>query len=972
MTPPARPVFLLLATVLFLAGFVPSVHAAEYTGGDEDPLRQEIELLVHQADSLAGAGKLDTALVLGTRALEKARGEYGATHPLTASALSATGTVHPMMRNYEECESYLEEALQIRERALGPDHDDVAESLNDLSIVYLYQGRFREAEPLLLRALEIYRERYGTDDASVAKVLNNLAALYAEMGRYLEAEDHHREALAIKKKVLGPEHGSVAWSANNLGVLCLLQGRYREAESHLEEALAIWERTMGPDYPLVGDALINLANCSMEQNRYDEAERFLERGLSIFEKTLGPDHLHTAQGLNILAKLYSYRKRYGEAEELSRRALDIRTEALGSEHPHVLRSLNNLADLYANRGRYEEANSLLARSLDLGGKVLGPDHPEVARSIRRTALNHCSLENFDASLSEFQKLQESRRNFIAHVFPYASECNKLRYLDTYPLIDYPLLSFALMDTTEESRRLALEMVLSGKAAVVDALSAEREVSYCSYDEEVQENIARLSEIRGEISTLVLSGAEKLGSDVYSTRLSDLRSAKDSLETELNRSCAEFRDELSAHGFGVSDVAHRLPGGGVLWEFIQFEPYDFDGTGSDEERSGPPRYAAFTLDGSGRITLTDLGDAAEIDGLVGRAREMLDSAADDVYSERVAGAEARLREVTQRLYGKVFSPLEKSLSAGNGRIFVSPDGQLNLLPFEILPCPGGHYAVERYRISYLSSGRDLLKFEDGGSRPEYALVMADPDFDASGGEPAEKTLQLHSGSSGAAGCLSEPFTPLPYTREEAESIVEVLRERGGMETDFFSGGEALEERLKNPARVPGVLHLATHGYFCERVDFTEQGLCENPLLRAGMALAGANTGRAVADDGGLQHEDGILTAYEISGLDFTGTDLATLSACETGVGEVKIGEGVFGLRRVFQYAGAQSILMSLWKVPDRETGELMDGFYRHWLGGRTRQEALRASVRELMGGLRERYGVAHPFLWGGFILTGNPR
>ncbi|MFQ6104596.1 MAG: tetratricopeptide repeat protein [Candidatus Glassbacteria bacterium] len=953
---------------------------AEQTSNLDNPASNEVLLLIQQCDSLANAGELDTALVLGNLAIEKSKTEFGENDPVHASALSAVATVYFLKSNYADFENLCNKALSIRERTLGPDHPDVAESLNDLATLFMYQGKYTEAEPLLKRAVEIYESVYGPEHINVAKSLNNLATLYCEQGKYAESENLHKRALSIKKATLGPEHSSVAWSSNNLATLYILQGRNSEAEHFLKQALAIWEKTMGPDHPLVGFALNNLGNCSMEQHKYAEAENYFKIALAKWEKALGPAYQHLAPALNSLARLYSYQAKYTESENLYKRALDIREKALSPEHPHLVRSLNNLGSLYLEMGRYTEAEPLLKRALALGEKGLGPDHPYVAESLLNLAKNYCALGDYDRSLSNYQKLQEARRNFIDYVFSYASEDQKIRYLEIYPLLDHSFLSFAIMDTSIQSKRSALEMILKGKAAVIDAVSAEREIAYCTDDDDILKRVKRHAEICGEIATLTLSGAEHLEPEMYRDRQRTLYSIKDSLETELSRRCGEFKDEQVSRRFKVQGIARTLPEGSVLWEFVQYEPYDFTRVGIEEEKTSRARYLAFTLNHDGDITLTDLGDAALIDSLVSLARFMINDARKVIYSPLAMESNRRLTELTEMIYDTIFAPLEASLDGGN-TIIISPDGQLNLLPFEILSCPDGEYVIEKYRISYVSSGRDLLRFQKERRHSDWALVMADPDFDFSAEAMAKSKGEVHkeseiyhhnyNASRGVSECINFRFAQLPYTREETRFVAKTLENKIHIRTKIYYGSDSTEENLKKISSAPRVLHLATHGYFCEDLDPSEERGRENPLLRSGLALAGAN--HLMAENGGYagQNGDGILTALEVSGLNLVGTELATLSACETGIGEVRNGEGVYGLRRAFQCAGVETIVMSLWKVPDRETYELMNSFYKYWGQGYSKREALRQSVLNVMNDLREKYGTAHPLSWGGFVLLGNP-
>jgi len=217
------------------------------------------------------------------------------------------------------------------------------------------------------------------------------------------------------------------------------------------------------------------------------------------------------------------------------------------------------------------------------------------------------------------------------------------------------------------------------------------------------------------------------------------------------------------------------------------------------------------------------------------------------------------------------------------------------------------------------------------------------------------------------CLNSEFTPLPYTLKEIETIIDIFNEKEIFQIAAFSSIDATEGVIKRMDAVPDVLHLSTHGYFCENRD----NFYDNPLLKGGLAFSGANCVIEKSHNNPDNGEDGILTALEVTGLNLVGTHLVVLSACETGIGEVENSEGVYGLRRSFQQAGAETIIMSLWKVPDKETFEIMEGFYKQWLDGKTKQEALRLASLDVLKKHRKQYNSSHPYFWGGFILSGNP-
>jgi CHAT domain-containing protein len=310
--------------------------------------------------------------------------------------------------------------------------------------------------------------------------------------------------------------------------------------------------------------------------------------------------------------------------------------------------------------------------------------------------------------------------------------------------------------------------------------------------------------------------------------------------------------------------------------------------------------------------------------------------------------------------------------------LSPDGDLSLLPFETLPGTVGGFLLDDFEISYLTAGRDVLRFGTAKGDAAEPLVLADPDFDLESRPRsivADRPISPERLSRDLRAAQLH-FGQLPGTRREGEQIAKLL----GIKP--WLAGAVLEKRLKK-LRSPRVLHIATHGFFLRdqtappgdavsktwEIHDTIQSLLsgmsvENPLLRSGLALAGANTWLArlpVPEDA----EDGILTAEDVTALHLLETELVVLSACETGLGHVHIGEGVFGLRRAFTLAGAKTLVMSLWKVPDQETQELMVDFYQHLLSGRPRADALRRAQ------LAMKQRRPHPYYWGAFICQGDP-
>ncbi|HEU4388473.1 MAG TPA: CHAT domain-containing protein, partial [Blastocatellia bacterium] len=468
-------------------------------------------------------------------------------------------------------------------------------------------------------------------------------------------------------------------------------------------------------------------------------------------------------------------------------------------------------------------------------------------------------------------------------------------------------------------------------------------------------LKQFNESTADLARLVLNGPRSLSIEEHRTRVHELEERKERLEDEISRVSAEFR----AHSQPVtlSAVRAAIPPKTALIEFAVYRPFDPRAENNDEAY-GKPRYIAYVLHDKGEARWRDLGDARAIDQSIGSLRQALrDPQRRDV------------RELARAVDERVMQPV-RELIDDSTQLLVSPDGALNLIPFEALVDERGRYLIERYSITYLTSGRDLLRLQVPRAAAETSLVIADPSY----GEP-ELSQTTETDKTGSADRPKRPggtdssdlsdiyFTPLTGTAQEARAIKSLFPD-----ITTLLGPQATESSLKQ-ASAPRILHIATHGFFLTDGARTPDlqatrsisgtAKVENPLLRAGLALAGANRRSNTGDDG-------ILTALEASGLNLWGTKLVVLSACDTGVGEVKNGEGVYGLRRAFVLAGTETLVMSLWPVSDYVTRELMATYYCGLKQGGGRGEALRqVKLRMLKSAARE-----HPFYWAGFVQSGE--
>lgn len=905
-------------------------------------------------------GQYAKAEPLYRRALDFYEANLG-DHPDTAQALSSLAWLYLDTSRYAEAEPLFERALAVREKKLGPDHPATAQSLTSLGNLYQAMGRYAKAEPLARRAVEICEAKLGGNHPDTAKALGNLANAHQAMGQYAKAEALYRRALAVYEATLGADHPEAAQVVNNLAVLYQSAGQYAKAEPLFDRALAAREARLGADHPATAQSLANLGHLYQTTSRHAEAEPLFRRALAICEAKLGGNHLRTASVLNNLAVLYHSTGQYTKAEPLARRAVAIGEKVLGKDHPGTAFALNDLALLYQAMGDYARAEPLFARAVDIYRARCGKDHPRTAKVLANAArLSAAQGRTGDAIRTLDRALRGYRRHSV-EVLPSLSDREQLEFLGQG--FDRDLKAGLALARAgglgEENRMRAAAWLLNGKAVATEAMAEKVILARDADSPASRKALAELEDVRQRLAGLAL----KADAPADPTQVQALKDRERGLAASL--AAFDTRPRRDDPWYELDELRQRLPEDAAYIDVARLPGHDFK-TGKD----GPDRYVAFVSFRSEGTRVADLGPADPIDAAVRAVRREFDAAAQTIRDKGEAQAERDIRVRLAALGELVLDPLRPHID-DKTRWVISPDSNLWLVPWAALPLDPGVYAVERHHIRYVVSGRDLLldplKLDRKTTAP---VVVADPDFDrgpSGAADPADP---------GAGRGLSKDFKlgavrRLPGTAAEAAAILPHLEKFAGARprvlTDADAGTAAVRQ-LKSPR----VLVLSTHGFFLEDEPTTRAAGGgpggENPLLRCGLLLAGCNQ----AGKAGPGADTGVLTGLEVVGTDLRGTELVVLSACETGLGEVRTGEGVAGLRQAFQLAGAEGVVATLWQVPDRDSALLMAGFFGRLGGGTARDAALREAQLEQVTRRRDRFGAAHPFFWAAYTLTGQTR
>jgi CHAT domain-containing protein/tetratricopeptide (TPR) repeat protein len=911
-------------------------------------------------------------------------------HALIAEVLGNLGNLERRLGNYVAAEQHIEHALRMRETSLGSEHPLVAWSRSSFADLLAEAGDFARARTYYKRALQTYLSTKGEGHSMVPVVLNNLATLLRELGDYQEARGYFERSLAVRREMYGDGHPEVAMALDHLGTLLLDLDELDAAGAALRQACSIFE----------------------------EPEHAAELGT---ERAWNLTHLGI---LDVLS---------GSNADARRRFQDAATviEAVhGADHPLVAWALCNLAASLARSGDFEAANPLYERAATIVRGAFGEDHPLAAVALSGLAHGLGRTAKAADALDVALQAEAIKGNHVRVTARALSERQALRYsLTRASSLDLVLslcVRYLQHDPTAVMR--TWERLMKSRALVFDEMAARHGAMAAASDPVLLAKSDSLSAACRRLANLVIRGPDLGDPEGYRGLLDQTRREKERLESEIGeRGLGSCRHA----GAGFADVVDHVPPGSAMVGYVLYRQFFGDLPDSTRGRpmgpqgthalmlgatGGVPTYAAFVHSGRGEPpALIPLAAASGIDSLVSRWRLTVQQGAGS-HGSAWRQAEIRCRDAGRALRSAVWDPVAPHIEMAE-RIFVIPDGNLNLVSFAALPVGTSEYLLEQQApIHYLSAERDILSFAEPVVTEGGLLVMGGPDFNAGPGviertrsagpgpDPAGESAQRGAYQGGRPGCesfASMHFPPLPGSRREAELVAELWSTaHGGMADGTERAGatrppavlclidrQASEAAFKACAPGRRVIHVATHGFFlggnCQSALGGWRGIGgivirdnrpppligENPLLLSGLALAGANQ-REHAPEG---KEDGILSAEEIGALRLDGVEWAVLSACDTGMGEIHAGEGVFGLRRAFRVAGARTVLMSLWPVEDTATELWMSALYEGRLteGLDTAAAVRRASI-SLLHSLRAGERSTHPLLWGSFVATGDWR
>ncbi len=892
-----------------------------------------------------------------------------------------------------------EKAINLQKRILSTWNkenalDNSQRLYHDLRLADLYgrTGQYAEARSLFKNLLSDMDEKLSTqvspngDEIPLerhpddARTKVHYARLMQDTGGFNLALSAQVEAKGIQEDSLGMDHPDIAQTLLEMGdsyhELAGKENQHntfsQKAEKAFFDANTIIEKRLGANHPTLSLGLVKLGQLHYEQGKFDLALSEYQRALRIREDKYTPIHLDIAEILTQMGKLFREKGQALQARNHFIRAVDIRKKVHGI-HPEVGVSLGNVAETYLLEEQWKKAKVLYQEALGIFEQAGFEDHPGVATIFVGLSRLAVLQENFKEAFEHLQKAIKIEERHIHAQVGIAREEKQLQLMKKWNTTYYLVLNLVRQHLSKDpvAMQQALDLVLARKALVLD----DKAKVMMGLDPEAQD---RLRNYRQRINSLLNHPPPEMTSDQLHDARVKAQSDLETLETKIALRNPRFSARQTEERANTDQLVQILPPQSVLLEFVKFPIVDWRSLSSIEEEAF---YLAFVVKPGQEISLVDLGKSVQMEKNIRGFRSSIQVGDPDTILKK-----------TKYLYKAVWYPLEKHIGDAT-LLILSPDGLLNLVQFAALRSSSdSQFLIEQTGIVFVSSGRDVMRQPSDQSQSNGHLsIWGDPDFYGEAVQTFEAMKEYPS--YGSSPC-SDPedkhnqakFKCLKSTRKEVRDISNLFPKSDqslhlGLAAQEVAFREQFTSKDNQP---PKILHMATHGFFNINygadLDFSGNGSfqieedtiydfigspVDNMLLRSGLALVGANVQQQASSS-----MDGLVSAYEISGMNFHGTDLVVLSACDTGVGDIQAGEGVFGLRRVFAQNGAKNLVMSLWPVADKEARKLMKIFYKYYHQGMHPASALRKAQLERITRLRRDWGSASPSLWAPFVVQSS--
>ncbi len=799
----------------------------------------------------------------------------------------------------------------------------LGKTIANYSILTHAQGRYNLSKDFLLETSRYFETEIGAGSIALASIYCNLGVVDQSQGSFTEAEKYFNKSLEILRRKGRASSLSYAIALNNKALLYNEIGQFSEAISTIQQAIYIADgelRSKGRDNV---SFKINKGLIHYSAGEYPEAEKIFREVIELKKKRMAENQTDVANVKNYLAATLMATGNTGEVNSLLNDALSVFKKKYSAEHPAYVKTKHNLGRYYLTTGNYGSAATVLQEVNTTYQNFFGENHPDFLSSLEDLAVVAWKQGNRSTARARFDQVVKSNLTLVEQYFGAMSEYEKSQYWAKVRPSLLKYYAFAVENGTADPQLLTemYNLHLKTKGVLLSASAKVREQILSSSDEQLRDTYQEWVKMKEDL--LLYYSYSKAQLTELKIDVPAVEAKANQLEKDLNRMSSEFAASNKLPTTSLEDIKSKLGATDVAVEIIGYPEFANSFTSN--------KNYAFLLASPGTVhpELVVLEGGQDLDTKYAKA-----------YLNMV-----KLKSTDRITYQKFWKPVDEKLS-GKSNVHLALDGIYFQVNVGALQRPDGSFVSDAFNLHLYSSTRDLVKPKSLSARAKKANFFGNPYF-------------------GSKGLIA----PLPGTKTEIEAVSQITESRG-YATSTFTQREATEANFKG-IQSPSLLHIATHGFFLPEsqtsgekvfgVDVTEAK--DNPLLRSGLMLTDAEATMTEGTQGTEVNttNNGILTAYEVMTLDLNATDLVVLSACETGLGEIKSGEGVYGLQRAFQVAGAEAVVMSLWKVSDDATQKLMTSFYQNWMGGKPKEEAFFAAQKSL------RTNYPEPYYWGAFVM-----
>ncbi len=943
----------------------------------------DIAVTIDSLDTLYANRQYDSLITLGQTAAKLAEETYGSDDTLVASILIRVVRAYQIsQKDFIIAEEYLQRALKITENHFGHNSKKVALILNSIAINYWLTGKYESARHTYEKSFLILQVTDNENTMAMAAITNNLAALCHTVGDYARAEELYLMSLPIREKTFGPDHIEVGKCYNNLGTLYLNLSLYTKAKHYLGISLEKKIKALGEDNPDVASVLLNLGTLYLELKDYDSTEYYFTEALRIYKKEYGITHQNTLAVMMNIGSMRQAQEKYEEADSIYADVSERLSENLGPNHPLMGNVYSLWAELKSVQSNDDKSIQLALKGLKVLDSTYGKSHNLVAGIKEGLTKNYCRENQWFEAENTAAAACRIRNRLLYNNVRILNQSEALKYSwQTKNSLDLFLSSLFHKDRNQPIDSLrAMDIIINSKGQIADCIFQRLSVLLDEQDSTSQRIYTDLGMLKFKVSNLL---ARNPGTDIESFKdyYNGLNLQIKNKERELSSINPRYRLAQKLKDCTIEMIQSKMSDNSIIVDFIYYEQHDF----SESQSTG--QYLAIVIDRNSAATIVQLGDAASIDSRIEKLRNHMLRIASVGSVDNILDI-IEYKDISQELHDILWEPISHHLSNVDN-IIISPDGKLNLLSFAGLLLNDGQYLVEKYAIHYLPSPRDILRYESRVYQNKGLLAIGSPDFNVDLVTVKQSSVgdnrNFHSTGlnvmrgndyTNCSLLSEEDYGPLPGAQKEIDSIAVAWQNNVDEPAIVLTGSEATELNFIEQLNNKRVIHIATHGFYIDskcyndtylsRNNLDTDAIIENPLLFSGILLAGANNRDIISSE--FANKDGVMTAYDITALNFTGVTLVVLSGCETGMGQVVNSDGVYGLRKAFMEAGAQCVVSTLWPIIDDKAYSLLHNLYSSEDEFVARK--LRLAQIEIINQNRKNGTPNHPFIWAPFVVYGN--